>query len=100
MEIRGHEAELNRLRQQETKLGRFTRPAGPSGPALQPRGRARGRINWSNVLVRLPKEFSASNVRAVPGIKRKRPSEIFAAITRWIEAGSVRRKARGEYEKV
>ncbi len=57
------------------------------------------RINWGAVLRQLPKQFKASNIRQVRGLKDKRPSEIFAAITRWIEAGSVKRKARGLYER-
>jgi len=52
------------------------------------------------VLNQLPKQFQASHIRAVRGLKNKRPSEIFAAITRWIEAGTVKRKARGAYERV
>jgi hypothetical protein len=41
-----------------------------------------------------------SQIRAVRGLKDKRSSEIFAAITRWMEAGSVKRKKRGLYERV
>ena len=36
-----------------------------------------------------------SQIRTVRGLKNKRSSEIFAAITRWVEAGSVKRKKRG-----
>ena len=32
--------------------------------------------------------------------KDKRPSEVFAAITRWIDAKMVKRKSRGVYERV
>jgi hypothetical protein len=35
----------------------------------------------------------------VRGLKSKRPSEIFAAITRWIDAGLAKRKKRGIYER-
>jgi hypothetical protein len=59
-----------------------------------------GRIDWRAVLEQLPKQFKAADVRMVRAIKDKRPSEVFAAITRWIEMGSARRKARGLYEKV
>jgi hypothetical protein len=59
-----------------------------------------GRVNWQAVLERLPRQFRASQVRTVRGLKNKRPSEIFAAITRWTEAGSVKRKERGLYERV
>ena len=61
---------------------------------------ARGRVNWRNVLSALPKQFKAADVRNVRGLKQKRPSEIFAAITRWIDAGAARRRARGVYERV
>ena len=59
-----------------------------------------GRINWRTVLQQMPKQFKASDVRGVRGLKGKRPSEIFAAITRWIDAGMAKRKARGVYERV
>ncbi len=100
-EIRSREAQLKRLRQQGAGLGRFAGRVSLRRRAVGRRGaRRRGRrINWGSVLARLPKEFSASHVRSVPGIKSKRPSEIFAAITRWIDSGSVKRKARGAYEK-
>jgi hypothetical protein len=48
-------------------------------------------------LEQLPRQFKASDIRQVRGIKDKRSSELFAAITRWIEAGSVKKKARGAY---
>jgi hypothetical protein len=65
------------------------------------RGRGgRGRINWGEVLDKLPKQFKASDIRSVRGLKDKRSSEIFAAITRWIESGSVRRRDRGIYERL
>jgi hypothetical protein len=41
-----------------------------------------------------------ANIRTVRGLKNKRPSEIFAAITRWMEAGAVKREERGLYERV
>jgi hypothetical protein len=34
------------------------------------------------VLEQLPKQFKASHIRTVRGLKNKRPSEIFAGITR------------------
>jgi hypothetical protein len=51
-------------------------------------------------LDKLPKEFKASHIRAVPRIKDKWPSEVFTAITRWIDAKIVKRKSRGVYERV
>ena len=59
-----------------------------------PRHRASRRIRWGTVLEQLPKEFKASNLRQVRGLKDKRSSELFAAITRWIKGGSVKKKAR------
>ena len=95
--IRGLEGELAQLVRQERMLAQL------AGSKLQKRtiaGRTRasaggnvprGRIGWKNVLAQLPNQFKASNVRQVRGLADKRPSDIFAGITRWIEAGSVKR---------
>ena len=48
----------------------------------------------------MPERFKAGDVRKVGAVQNQRPSEIFAGITRWIEAGSVKREARGLYQKV
>ena len=96
-EIRSKEAELKRLRDDESTLGRLTGRAVARGP--RPGGGGGGRINWRNVLSQLPKQFKASDIRGVRGLRGKRPSEIFAAITRWIDAGLARRKSRGVYER-
>jgi hypothetical protein len=95
-EIRGKEAELNRLREEERRLGLMTGGVQAKGAAAGARG---GRINWRTVLSQVPKQFKAADIRGVRGLKDKRPSEIFAAITRWIDAGMVKRKARGVYER-
>ena len=105
-DIRAMENELARLKRDEEALGRI---AGRGGVRTQggrvPRaagargGGSGGRINWRNVLAQLPKQFKASNVRQARGLKDKRSSEIFAAITRWIEAGLAKRKTRGLYQK-
>lgn len=98
-EIRNKEAELQRLRAKESGLARLI----GSGPAAAPRrtgGAPRARINWRVVLKQMPKQFKASDVRKVRGLKNKRPSEIFAAITRWIDGGMAKRKSRGMYERV
>src|SRR6516165_2388242 len=104
--IRGLENELAQLLRHEQMLAQL------AGRKVQKRtvaGRTRastggyvpgGRIDWKNVLAQLPSQFKASNVRQVRGLADKRPSEIFAGITRWIEAGSVKRKERGLYERV
>jgi hypothetical protein len=108
-DIRAMETELARLKHDEELWGRLTgRGSAGRGVARAPRaasggggggGGGGGRINWRNVLAQLPKQFKASNVRQVRGLKDKRPSEIFAAITRWIESGLAKRKTRGLYEK-
>jgi hypothetical protein len=101
-EIRSKEADLRRLKEEESKLSSLvglpltdvtrttTREAG---------GRA-ARINWGAVLEQIPKQFKASDVRKVREVRNKRSTEIFAAITRWIEAGVVKRKDRGLYQRV
>jgi hypothetical protein len=97
-EIRAKENEVKRLKQEESRLGLLVGSAGADqqgGPA----GGRGGRINWRAILDQLPKQFKASDVRTVRGLKGKRPSEIFAAITRWINAGLAKRKTRGMYEK-
>jgi hypothetical protein len=112
-DIRAMETELARLKHDEELWGRLTGRGSVGGRvARAPRaasvggggggggaGGGGGRINWRSVLAQLPKQFKASNVRQVRGLKDKRPSEIFAAITRWIEAGLAKRKTRGLYEK-
>jgi hypothetical protein len=102
-EIRTKETELRRLKEEESRLrmliGRqvssaFGRSA--SAHAASPGGR----VNWLAVLDQLPRQFKAADVHMVKGLNGKRPSEVFAAITRWIQMGSARRKARGVYERV
>jgi translation initiation factor 2B subunit (eIF-2B alpha/beta/delta family) len=103
-EIRAKEMELKQLKQEEASLGQLTgrvARASTGGGNGRVSGRVgRGRINWRAVLDQLPKQFKAAHIRDIRGLKGKRPSEIFAAITRWIDAGTVKRKARGVYERV
>ncbi len=106
-DIRAMEAELARLKHDEDLWERLAgRGSARGAVARAPRaasagggGGGGGRINWRSVLAQLPKQFKASNVRQIRGLKDKRPSEIFAAITRWIEAGLAKRKTRGVYER-
>jgi len=107
-DIRAKEAELKRLRDEEASLGQLVGggaapKAASNGTPMRGRpagsGGGGGRINWRDILEQLPKQFGAADIRSIRGLKGKRPSEIFAAITRWIEAGSVKRKARGVYER-
>jgi hypothetical protein len=100
-EIRAKEAELKRLKEDESRLGSVTArvSAGAAG-ALPARARTTGeRINWRVVLEQLPKQFKATDIRQIRGLRDKQSSEIFAAVTRWIEGGMVKRKARGLYER-
>lgn len=103
-QIRARENELLRLKQEEARLSHLLGGGGKAGQparaaAAPGDGGGRGRINWREVLKQMPKQFKASDVRRVRGLKSKRPSEIFAAITRWIDAGLAKRKKRGIYER-
>lgn len=103
-QIHHHEAELKRLTQEEANLSRLI-GGGPVAraqvkAAASSSPRRGGRINWREILNQLPKQFKASDVRGIRGLKGKRPSEIFAAITRWIDGGMAKRKARGLYERI
>ena len=97
-DIRLKESILSKLKQEEARLGSLIGRGGGASKAVS--SGPRGRVNWRSVLSALPKQFKAADVREVRGLKGKRPSEIFAAITRWIDAGAARRKARGVYERV
>lgn len=97
-DIRSQEAILNKLKHEEARLGSLIGRGGGAAKAIS--SGPRGRVNWRAVLAALPRKFKASDVRNVRGLKGKRPSEIFAAITRWIDAGLARRRARGVYERV
>ena len=101
-EIHSKEGDLRRLREEESKLVALIAQRGLSesnGGRRTTSGSTR-RINWALVLEKLPRKFKASDIRSVRGVKNKRPSELFAAITRWMEAGAVKRKDRGLYERV
>ena len=97
-DIRMKESILAKLREEEARLGSLIGRAGGGSKAIS--SGPSGRVNWRTVLASLPKQFKAADVRNVRGLKGKRPSEIFAAITRWIDSGAAKRKARGVYERV
>lgn len=102
-EIRTKETELRRLKEEESRLSMLIgrQASSATGSIASARSATRGgRVNWRAVLAQLPKQFKAADVHSVRGLKDKRPSEVFAAITRWIQTGSARRKARGVYERV
>jgi hypothetical protein len=102
-EIRAKDVDLRRLRQEESKLAALTGQPGlvvGNGGMVAGRRGSRTRINWGDVLGKLPKQFKASDIRSVRGLRDKRSSEIFAAITRWIDGGAVKRRDRGMYERL
>jgi hypothetical protein len=103
-EIRSKEAELRRLKDEDSKLvGLLGLTATSRGSAAASRANGHGsraaRIDWGRVLEQIPKQFKAADVHKVREVTNKQPSEIFAAIARWIEAKSVKRKERGLYER-
>src|SRR5271154_4639578 len=101
-EIRSKEADLRRLKKEESQLSAITgqRRTEEAKSASGGSAGTTARVNWGTVLEQLPKQFRASQIRTVRGLKNKRSSEIFAGITRWMEAGAVKRKERGLYERV
>jgi hypothetical protein len=102
-EIRSKEAELRRLKEEESQLSSLIGlPAKTEGRSAATRVARVGtaRIDWGRVLEQMPKQFKAGDVRKVREVANKCPTEIFAAITRWIEAGVVKRKERGLYARV
>jgi hypothetical protein len=99
-QIQSKEDELRRLKDEDSKLSGLLGLSanGRNGAVSQANG-AGGRVNWMSVLEQLPKQFKARDVYSVRGVQNKRASEVFAAITRWIEAKSVKRMERGLYER-
>ena len=97
--IHNRESELATLREQERSLNAFV-SGQTDARAPAPKGGPRRRIDWGAVLSKLPKQFTAADVRTVRGLADKPGSELFAAITRWIQAKLVKRKERGLYEKI
>ena len=89
------ESELSLLRKQEEQIGMLTGAVSQKVAAADRASGSRGRINWQAVLAEVPKRFKASDVRGVRGLTKKRSSDIFAAVTRWIDGGLVKRKERG-----
>ena len=99
--IRTTEKELAGLRKEEAMLATLAgvRSTMVSRRPVGPRPGRSSRINWTKVLEQVPAQFKAGDIRKIRGVQKKRPSEIFAAITRWIDSGSVKRKQRGIYER-
>ena len=101
-EIHAKEGALRRLKEEESKLVALVAQGGVNtgNGAPRPTSASTTRINWGSVLAKLPRQFKAADIRNVRAVKDKRSSELFAAITRWMEAGTVKRKDRGRYERV
>ena len=98
-EISARETELRELRDEEMRLARLAgRVALPSSSARHSAGS--GRVNWRQVLDKLPKEFSTSDLRKIGALRNKQSSEIYNGISRWTDAGLVRRKERGVYQRL
>ncbi len=98
-EISSREIELRELRDEEMQLARLAgRVALPTPSAPHPS--ASGRVNWRQVLDKLPKEFTTSNLRKVGALRNKQSSEIYNGISRWTDAGLVKRKERGVYQRL
>ena len=101
-QIQAKEDELRRLKDEDSKLSGLLGLSanGRNGVVTTTtKNGAAGPVNWTNVLEQLPNQFKAADVRKVHGVETKRPSEVFSAITRWIEAKSVKRMERGLYER-
>jgi len=101
-EIRSKETDLKRLKEEESKLSSLVGLRATDGRKPSPRVErpGTGRIDWGRVLEQMPNQFKAGDLRKVREVANKRPTEIFAGITRWMEAGLVKRKDKGLYERV
>ena len=98
-EISARETELRELRDEEMRLARLAgRVALPSSSA--PLSASSGRANWRQVLAKLPKEFGISDLRKIWALRSKQSSEIYNGISRWTDAGLVKRKDRGVYQRL
>jgi hypothetical protein len=98
-EISARETELRELRDEEMQL------ASLAGRVVSPTPSARlsagsGRVNWRQVLVDLPKEFGTSDLRKIGALRNKHSAEIYNGISRWVDAGLVKRKERGVYQQL
>jgi len=98
-EIFSRETELRELRDAEVRLIRLAgRVALPTPSARHSAGS--GRVNWRQVLIKLPKEFGTSDLRKIGALRNKQSSEIYNGISRWADAGLVKRKERGVYQRL
>src|SRR5262249_3830651 len=63
------------------------------------RGRASTRVSWAEVLASVPAQFGASDVLKHPGARSKGKPHIYAALSRWLSDGKIKRIATGKYAK-
>jgi hypothetical protein len=98
-EISSRETELRRLRDEEMQLAKMAGRVASSTPSAR-LSAGSSRVNWRQVLATLPKEFRTSDLRKVGALKNKRSSEIYNGISRWTDAGLVKRKERGVYQRL
>ncbi len=98
-EISSRETELRELRDEEMQLARLTGRVASSTPSAR-HSAGSGRVNWRQVLAKLPKEFGTSDARKIGALRNKQPSEIYNGISRWTHAGLVKRKERGVYQRL
>jgi hypothetical protein len=92
-------AKLRELREEENHLARFLGET-PMQQTNNGASHTESRTDWKAVLGTLPKKFKASDIRNIPQIGNRRSSEIYAGITRWMDAGLIKRAGRGDYVKV
>ena len=98
-EISSRESELHELRDEETRLAPLARRVAMPTPSAG-LSTGSGRVDWRQVLDRLPKEFRTSDLRKVGALRNKQSSEIYNGISRWTDAGLVKRKERGVYQRL
>ncbi len=98
-EISSRETELRELRDEEMRLTRLVGRVALATPSMR-LSAGSGRVNWRQVLARLPKEFRTSDLRKIEALRNKQSSEIYNGISRWTDAGLVKRKERGVYQRL
>jgi hypothetical protein len=98
-EIRAGEAELQCLKREETWLRGIAGGQGRAAASVSVTKRG-ARLNWRMILKKVPKRFKAADLRKIPALRGKPPSEVYNGIKRWIGARLVKRKDRGLYERV
>jgi len=110
-EIQRRENELQHLRRQAEnwraaigKVGRSStvrlpraRQGRPSNRLMGKTGRGGGRVSWDEVLGSVPSQFRVEDVLKHPGARAKGRSQIYAALSRWLAAGKIKRIAMGKY---